>query len=66
MTENKKNVKWCIPVTISLDKALEQAVLKDSHSTKSEFVREAVRMRLEKMGYNPQVFSYKKRIEVTQ
>ena len=56
MTERKEKTKWCIPVTNALDTAIEQAVLKDSHISKSEFVRDAVRRRLEKMGFNPQVF----------
>jgi Arc/MetJ-type ribon-helix-helix transcriptional regulator len=56
MTERKDKTKWCIPVTNSLDKALEQAVIRDSHISKSEFVRDAVRKELVKMGYNPQVF----------
>ena len=56
MTEHKEKTKWCIPVTKTLDDALEQAVTHDSHSSKSEFVRDAVRRRLETMGFNPQVF----------
>jgi Arc/MetJ-type ribon-helix-helix transcriptional regulator len=47
---------WNIPVTATLDQALEQAVSADSHSSKAEFVRDAVRRRLEDMGFNPQVF----------
>ena len=58
MTEQKKT-NWCIPVTKTLDAALEQAVALDSHSSKSEFVRDAVRRRLEVMGFNPQVFEKK-------
>ena len=56
MNERKNKTKWCIPVTGALDKALEQAVQRDSHSSKSEFVRDAVRRRLEEMGFKPQVF----------
>ena len=48
--------KWNIPVTKTLDDALEKAVELDSHSSKSEFVRDAVRRRLEEMGFKPQVF----------
>ena len=62
MTEQEKT-KWIVTVTASSNKAVEQAILRDSHSTKSEFVRDAVRRRLEEMGYNPQVFR-KKPIEV--
>jgi Arc/MetJ-type ribon-helix-helix transcriptional regulator len=56
--------KWCIPVTKTLDDALEQAVTLDSHSSKSEFVRDAVRRRLEEMGFNPQVFEKNKEVAV--
>jgi Arc/MetJ-type ribon-helix-helix transcriptional regulator len=48
---------WNIPVTETLDDALEQAVSADSHSSKAEFVRDAVRRRLEEMGFKPQVFT---------
>jgi len=47
---------WNIPVSKTLDDALEKAVNLDSHSSKSEFVRDAVRRRLEEMGFRPQVF----------
>ena len=56
MIEHRDKTKWCIPVTRTLDDALEQAVTFDSHSSKSEFVRDAVRRKLEEMGFNPQVF----------
>ena len=55
--QEKKN--WNIPVSKTLDDALELAVTADSHSSKSEFVRDAVRRRLEQMGFNPQVFDKK-------
>lgn len=58
MTEQEKT-KWIVTVPISLNEAVNEAILKDSHATKSEFVRDAVRRRLEEMGYNPQVFSKK-------
>jgi len=48
--------RWNIPVPVVLDEALEEAVRKDTHSTKSDFVRDAVRRRLEEMGFKPQVF----------
>ena len=60
MKQERSN--WNIPVTKTLDDALELAVALDSHCSKSEFVRDAVRRRLEKMGFNPQVFE--KKIEV--
>lgn len=55
----KEKASWNIPVSKTLDAALEKAVAEDSHSSKSEFVRDAVRRRLEAMGFNPQVFEKK-------
>ena len=52
-----KKINWNIPVPRTLDEALKQAVEKHTHSTKSDFVRDAVRRRLEEMGFKPQVFS---------
>lgn len=49
-------------MTETFDEALEQAVSVDSHSSKAEFVRDAVRRRLEEMGFKPQVFAKEKRI----
>jgi Arc/MetJ-type ribon-helix-helix transcriptional regulator len=57
--EKKEKTNWCIPVPKTLDDALETAVTLDSHSSKSEFVRDAVRRRLEEMGFKPQVFENK-------
>lgn len=51
-----KRVNWNIPVPRVLDDALEEAVRKDTHSTKSDFVRDAVRRRLEELGFKPQIF----------
>jgi Arc/MetJ-type ribon-helix-helix transcriptional regulator len=59
--QEKRN--WNIPVSKTLDDALEKAVDQDSHSSKSEFVRDAVRRRLETMGFNPQVFDNKTEVE---
>jgi hypothetical protein len=56
LTERTDKTTWCIPVTNTLDLAVEQAVAKDSHISKSEFVRDAVRKQLVTMGFNPQVF----------
>jgi Arc/MetJ-type ribon-helix-helix transcriptional regulator len=50
-------INWNIPVPRTLDDALEEAVEKDTHSTKSDFVRDAVRRRLEELGFKPQVFT---------
>jgi Arc/MetJ-type ribon-helix-helix transcriptional regulator len=58
----QEKTNWNIPVPKSLDNALEQAVSLDSHVSKSEFVRDAVRKQLQSMGFNPQVFE--KKIEV--
>ena len=52
-------VNWNIPVPKVLDDALEEAVRRDTHSTKSDFVRDAVRRRLEEMGFKPQIFKQK-------
>ena len=60
LTERSDKTKWCIPVTTALDVAVEQAVAKDSHISKSEFVRDAVRQQLKLMGFKPQVFDSKK------
>jgi hypothetical protein len=57
LTERSDKTKWCIPVTNALDLAVEKAVAEDSHITKSEFVRDAVRKQLEGMGFRPQIFS---------
>lgn len=62
----KERVSWNIPVPKTLDEALEKAVSVDSHSSKSEFVRDAVRRRLEDMGFNPQVFDKQEKPEATQ
>lgn len=57
MSKDKtKNTTWNIPVPRTLDDALEKAVLVDSHSSKSEFVRDCVRRRLEEMGFKPTPF----------
>lgn len=48
--------RWNIPVTATLDDAPEEAVRKDTHSTKADFVRDAVRRRLEEMGFKPMPF----------
>lgn len=59
MTQKEKT-NWNIPVSKVLDGALEEALKSDSHSSKSEFVRDAVRRRLEEMGFKNQVFSEQK------
>lgn len=57
--------RWNIPVPVFLDEALEEAVRRDTHSTKSDFVRDAVRRRLEEMGFRPQVFGDKQMVRRT-
>lgn len=50
---NKKlsnQVNWNIPAPKSLDELLEQAVKNQIYSTKSDFVRDSVRRRLEQLG----------------
>jgi Arc/MetJ-type ribon-helix-helix transcriptional regulator len=50
-----KKVRWCIPVTEALDRAVEEAVARDFHVCKSDLVREAVRDKLERMGFGPKI-----------
>jgi len=42
---------WSIPVTQALDEAVEKAVRKNAHVSKSDFIRDAVREKLRKMGF---------------
>ena len=50
----KKEVTfWNVPVDRPLNDALEEAVALDWHRTKSEFIRGAVRNKLEQMGFRP-------------
>lgn len=48
--ETSKLKHWNIPVTKHLDDALENAVLVNDHVSKSDFVRDAVRQKLGKLG----------------
>ena len=43
-----KIIKWSVHVPPHLDEQLEQYILRDAFKTKSEFIRCAVRDRLEK------------------
>jgi len=43
-------VNWNIPVPKLLDDALEEAVRNQTYVSKSDFVRDAVRRRLEELG----------------
>ena len=56
MPKRKDMKYWNIPVTSTLDDALEEAVRKDTHSTKSDFIRDAVRRKLEELGFKPRCF----------
>ena len=56
---SKDRTNWNIPVSKVLDDALEHAVTMDSHSSKSEYVRDAVRRLLETQGLYPGKISYR-------
>jgi len=43
-----KTLKWSVPVPKQLDQQLEEYIQKDTFKTKSEFIRTAVRDRLER------------------
>jgi Arc/MetJ-type ribon-helix-helix transcriptional regulator len=58
LTEKEK-IRLVLDVTPSLNDAINQAISKDSHSTRAEFIRDTLRRRLEDMGYHFQVFSNK-------
>jgi Arc/MetJ-type ribon-helix-helix transcriptional regulator len=47
----KDLVFWNIPVTKTLDDLLESAIREDTHVSKSDLIREAVREKLLKMGF---------------
>ena len=49
----KKGFYWNVPVDEPLHAAVELAILNDWHSTKAEFIRDAVRKALREMGYRP-------------
>lgn len=42
---------WDVPVTKSLDMAVEEAVRRDMHNTKADLIRDAVREKLKEMGF---------------
>lgn len=46
----KEMVFWQIQVKASFNRIVEDVIEKDTHSSKSEFIRQAVREKLEKMG----------------
>jgi len=53
MGKTKDKTYWNIPVPKPLDKAVEKALKVDAHVSKADFVRDAVRRMLEKMGLYP-------------
>ncbi len=55
MSRNRLPV-WTVPTTKTLDDLVEEAVASDTHVSKSDLIREAVREKLAKMG-----FSYEKK-----
>jgi Arc/MetJ-type ribon-helix-helix transcriptional regulator len=44
---------WNVATTEALDDYVEQAVAKDTYVSKSDFIRDAVREKLAKMGITP-------------
>jgi len=40
-----------VDVTPSLNEAINQVILQNGHSTKADFLRDAIKRRLEEMGY---------------
>ena len=47
---------WNIPVSKTLNEAVERAIELGTYSTKSDFVRGAVREKLASMGYKSEPF----------
>ena len=50
MGKSKDLVYWNIPVTRALDEAVREAIKRDTHVSKSDIVRDAVRQLLREMG----------------
>ncbi|MEM3694878.1 MAG: ribbon-helix-helix domain-containing protein [Candidatus Bathyarchaeia archaeon] len=48
----RESATWNIRVPEALDKAVNEAVAKNWHYTKTEFIRDAVREKLRKLGIN--------------
>ena len=53
--ERKELTTICVMIPQTMRDLIEQVVSKDTHTNLSEFVRDAIRRRLERMGYNPQL-----------
>jgi Arc/MetJ-type ribon-helix-helix transcriptional regulator len=56
MSKKRDTTRWNIPVPKILDAVVEKAIDLDTHSTKSDFVRDAVREKLASMGYKSEPF----------
>jgi len=57
--ERKEMTMISLAIPQTMRGLIEQVVSKDTHNSLSEFVRDAIRRRLEEMGYNPQIFEVK-------
>ena len=53
MEGNGKLTYWSVPVNRPLNDVLEEAIEKAGYRTKTEFIRDAVRRRLEELGIKP-------------
>jgi Arc/MetJ-type ribon-helix-helix transcriptional regulator len=58
--ERKELTTICVMIPQTMRDLIEQVLSRDTHTTLSEFVRDAIRRRLERMGYNPQLFEVEK------
>ena len=56
MSKKRDTKRWNIPVPKILDDIVKKAIELDTHSTKSDFVRDAVREKLGSMGYRSEPF----------
>lgn len=52
----KPRTTWNVPVPRVFNEMLEKALEHDTHATKADFVRDAVRRRLEEMGLKAKPF----------
>jgi len=53
MSRRRSITYWNVPVPRSLNEALEKALEIDTHISKADFIRDAVRRELERMGLYP-------------
>jgi len=63
MGKRKDLAYWNIPVTRSLDTAVEEAIRRDMHNTKADLIREAVRQKLKEMGISLTVASAREEVQ---